>query len=179
MPTTYGIAIRHVGGCVTAERAAASRTGSNDGACKFMKNQMVSRRTLLRAFAATSIAAAPVCANAFGFLRGAGDVRKLKMHNGRTGESIDMVYWVDGDYIRPALDEISFFMRDWRSNSAHPIDPRNVDIMAAAHRLLDTSDPYILLSGYRSPETNAMLRARSSGVARNSLHMQGQAAALR
>ncbi|MEM1342875.1 MAG: DUF882 domain-containing protein, partial [Pseudomonadota bacterium] len=88
-------------------------------------------------------------------------------------------YWVDGDYIRPALDEISFFMRDWRSNSAHPIDPRNVDIMAAAHRLLDTSDPYILLSGYRSPETNAMLRARSSGVARNSLHMQGQAADLR
>jgi uncharacterized protein YcbK (DUF882 family) len=52
-------------------------------------------------------------------------------------------------------------------------------IMTAAHRLLETSEPYMLLSGYRSPETNAMLRANSSGVARNSLHMRGQAADLR
>lgn len=56
---------------------------------------------------------------------------------------------------------------------------RNLDIMAAAHRLMDVSEPYMLLSGYRSPETNAMLRSKSKGVAKNSLHMKGQAADLR
>jgi uncharacterized protein YcbK (DUF882 family) len=54
-----------------------------------------------------------------------------------------------------------------------------VDIMAASHRLMDVSEPYMLLSGYRSPATNAMLRSQSGGVARNSLHMKGQAADLR
>lgn len=118
-------------------------------------------------------------ANATGFLRGGGDIRRLTMYSGRTGESIDMIYWIDGDYIRPALEEISHFMRDWRTDDVHPIDPRTIDIMTAAHNLLDTSEPYTVLSGYRSPATNAMLRARSSGVARNSLHMQGEAADLR
>jgi uncharacterized protein YcbK (DUF882 family) len=59
------------------------------------------------------------------------------------------------------------------------IDTRTVDIMAASQTLLETSEPYMLLSGYRSPATNAMLRSRSSGVAKNSLHLKGQAADLR
>ena len=118
-------------------------------------------------------------ANATGFLRGAGDIRRLRMYNGRAGESIDMIYWIEGDYIRPALDEINHFMRDWRNDQVHRIDQRTVDIMTAAHNLLETNEPYTLLSGYRSPETNAMLRSRSSGVARNSLHMRGEAADLR
>lgn len=101
------------------------------------------------------------------------------MHSGRTGERIDTVYWVDGDYIPEALDEINKFMRDWRTNGVTKIDRRTIDIAAASHRLLDCDEPYHMLSGYRSPETNAMLRRRSSGVARNSLHMKGQAADLR
>ncbi|NBX42259.1 MAG: DUF882 domain-containing protein, partial [Rhodobacteraceae bacterium] len=64
-------------------------------------------------------------------------------------------------------------------NEVHAIDPRTLDIMAASHNLLDTNEPYLLLSGYRSPATNATLRQRSSGVARNSLHMLGEAADLR
>jgi len=139
----------------------------------------MTRRTLLRAFAATAVTAAPVMANATGFLRGAGDIRRLRMYNGRAGESIDMIYWIEGDYIRPALEEINHFMRDWRNDQVHRIDQRTIDIMAAAHNLLETNEPYTLLSGYRSPETNAMLRARSSGVARNSRHMRGEAADLR
>ncbi|MBF9061224.1 DUF882 domain-containing protein [Rhodobacterales bacterium HKCCSP123] len=144
-----------------------------------MTDTNFSRRALLRAFAATAVTAAPVMANATGLLRGAGDVRRIRMYNGRAGESIDMIYWIEGDYIAPALEEINYFMRDWRNDQVHPIDARTVDIMTAAHRLLETSEPYMLLSGYRSPETNAMLRSRSSGVARNSLHMQGEAADLR
>lgn len=139
----------------------------------------ISRRMLLRSFAATAMTAAPVYANAAGFLRGSGDVRRLRMYSGRTGESIDTIYWIEGQYIQEALKEVTYFMRDWRNNKMASIDARTVDIMAAAHGLLDVSEPYMLLSGYRSPETNAMLRSRSRGVAKNSLHMKGQAADLR
>lgn len=139
----------------------------------------ISRRGLLAAFAATVVTAAPTCSSAFGFLKGAGDIRRIRMYSGRTGESLDMIYWIEGDYIPEALKEISYFMRDWRSDEVRTIDPRTIDIAAAAHRLMDVSEPYTLLSGYRSPASNAMLRSKSRGVARNSLHMAGQAADLR
>ena len=139
----------------------------------------ITRRGVLGAFAATAVAAAPTYANALGFLRGGGDIRRLRLYNARTDEQLDSIYWIEGEYIREALAEINHVMRDWRQNEAIDIDRRTVDIMAAAHNLLDVDEPYMLLSGYRSPKTNAMLRARSGGVARNSLHMKGQAADLR
>ncbi len=144
-----------------------------------MTFDLLSRRGILGVFAATTVAAAPVMGNAFGLLRGAGDMRRIRMYSGRTGESLDTVYWVDGKYIREALNEINIFMRDWRSGEAIGIDPRTVDVAAASHRLLQTNEPYMMLSGYRSPRTNAMLRRSSGGVARNSLHMVGKAADLR
>jgi uncharacterized protein YcbK (DUF882 family) len=142
-------------------------------------SSVISRRGLLRGFAATALSAAPVYANAAGFLRGGGDIRRIRMYSGRTGESIDTIYWLEGEYIPEALKEITYFMRDWRNAKMKAIDARTVDIMAAAHNLMDVDEPYLLLSGYRSPETNAMLRSRSRGVAKNSLHMQAQAADLR
>lgn len=144
-----------------------------------LQGPSLTRRALLGAFAATAVVAAPTYPKAAGFLRGGGDIRRLQMFSGRTGERIDMIYWVDGSYIKDAVKEINFFMRDWRTNGVKNIDLRTVDIMAAAHNLVDASDPYMLLSGYRSPKTNAMLRARSSGVAKKSLHMEGKAADLR
>ncbi len=137
------------------------------------------RRALLGIFAATAVTAAPTYANAFSFLRGSGDIRRLKLYSGRTGEKLDAVYWVDGQYIPEVLAEINHFFRDWRNNQVHGIDTRTLDIMAAAHRLLNADEPYNLLSGYRSPQTNAMLRARSRNVASNSRHTIGQAADLR
>lgn len=137
------------------------------------------RRGLLAAFAATTITAAPTFANAAGFLRGGGDIRRIKMYSGRTGERIDMIYWIEGEYVGDAVKEVHHFMRDWRTNDVKSIDLRTIDIMAAAHNMMDVSEPYMLLSGYRSPKTNAMLRSRSSGVAKNSLHLKGQAADLR
>jgi uncharacterized protein YcbK (DUF882 family) len=139
----------------------------------------LSRRALLGAFAATTIAAAPTFSNAAGFLRGGGDIRRIRMYSGRTGERIDMIYWIEGKYIKESVKQINHFMRDWRNDKAVSMDLRTIDIMAAAHNLLNVNEPYMLLSGYRSPETNAMLRSRSRGVARNSLHMKGQAADLR
>lgn len=139
----------------------------------------MTRRALLGAFAATTVAAAPTFSNAAGFLRGGGDIRRIRMYSGRTGERIDMIYWIEGKYIKDAVKEVNYFMRDWRTDGVKSMDLRTVDIMAAAHNLMDANEPYMLLSGYRSPKTNAMLRSRSRGVAKNSLHMKGQAADLR
>lgn len=138
-----------------------------------------SRRAILGIFAASAVTAAPSFANAFVFNRGAGDIRRLKMYSGRTGERLDTIYWVDGDYIPEALAEINHFFRDWRDNRVHRIDTRTLDLMSAAHSLLRVDEPYMLLSGYRSPETNAMLRRNSRNVAQNSRHLIGQAADLR
>ena len=139
----------------------------------------MTRRGMLGAFAATAVAAAPTYSKAAGFLRGGGDIRSVKMHNARTGESMQTVYWVEGDYVREALAEINFFFRDWRRNEVKAIDNRTVDIIAATHRLVGTHEPFLLLSGYRSPATNNMLRRRSSGVAKYSLHLEGRAADVR
>ncbi len=145
-----------------------------------LKTSTMTRRTLLGAFAGiVAVPAAPVYSKAFGFLKGAGDVRRIAMRSGRTGESIDTIYWIEGQYIKEALKEINHFMRDWREDTAVTMDTRNIDILAASHNLLETVEPFQMLSGYRSPATNAMLRSRSRGVAKNSLHMKGMAADLR
>lgn len=139
----------------------------------------MSRRGVLMAFAATVVTAAPTFSNAAGFLRGGGDIRRIRLTSPRTGERLDTIYWIEGEYLKEAVREISLFMRDWRTNQVRDIDIRTIDIMAASHNLLDVSEPYTMLSGYRSPQTNAMLRSRSGGVARQSLHMVGEAADLR
>jgi uncharacterized protein YcbK (DUF882 family) len=139
----------------------------------------VTRRGLLGAFAATAVVAAPTLSHAFGVLKGAGDIRRIRMYSGRTGEAIDTIYWIEGEYIPEVMKEINYFMRDWRSDEAMKMDMRTIDIMAASHRLMDVNEPFMLLSGYRCAKTNAMLRSKSRGVAKNSLHMKGQAADLR
>ena len=153
-----------------------------NGTDKRMTNtnsSVISRRGLLGIFAAGMVAAAPTYSNAFGLLRGAGDIRRVKMYSGRSGETVDAIYWIDGKYIPEVMKEINHFMRDLRAGEALKMNPGNLDIIAATHNLLDVNEPYMLLSGYRSPATNASLRSRSSGVARNSLHMKGMAADLR
>ncbi|OYW58010.1 MAG: Tat pathway signal protein [Rhodobacterales bacterium 12-65-15] len=147
-----------------------------------MANQAISgvtRRGILGVFAATALVAAPTYTKAFSVLKGSGDIRRIRMYSGRTGEAIDTIYWIEGEYIPEVMKEINHFMRDWRSDETIKVDMRAIDIMAASHRLMDVSEPYMLLSGYRSAATNAMLRSKSKGVAKNSLHMVGQAADLR
>lgn len=145
-----------------------------------MKTDGMTRRALLGGVLGTAaLCAAPVYANAPGLLRGAGDIRRLSLVNQRTGEQFDSIYWLEGEYIPEVMEEFAFFMRDWRANAITTIDPRLADVMAAVHSMLDTDEPYQLLSGYRTPETNASLRANSRGVARNSYHTRGMAADLR
>ncbi len=146
---------------------------------EFDSSTGITRRALLGAFAATAVVATPTYSQAAGFLRGGGDIRRIRMYSGRTGERIDMIYWIEGEYIKDAVKEVNHFMRDWRTDGVKSMDLRTIDIMSAAHNLMDANEPYMLLSGYRSPQTNAMLRSRSRGVAKNSLHVKGQAADLR
>ncbi len=143
------------------------------------ENAGLSRRSLLRIFAAATVVAAPTFSKAAGLLKGAGDVRRVHMYSGRSGETVNAIYWVDGEYIPEVVKEISHFMRDLRVDSSIAMNPHNMDIIAATHHLLDVKEPYMLLSGYRTPKTNAMLRSESHGVAKNSLHIQGMAADLR
>jgi uncharacterized protein YcbK (DUF882 family) len=135
-----------------------------------------SRRALLGAFAGLcAVAAAPTYARFPGFLRGAGDIRRIRMYSHRTGESIDTIYFVNGRYVPEAITEISQFMRDWRQNKAIKYDPRNIDNLAATLRLMETEEPYLMISGYRTPQTNRMLR----GAASHSYHMKAMAADVR
>ncbi len=166
-------------GSVTKPPATGGEGETGQTGMTVTQSTAISRRGLLGIFAATAVVAAPTYSNAFGLLKGAGDIRRVRMYSGRTGEMLDMIYWIEGDYIKDAMKEVNYFMRDWRSGDVMKMDGRTVDIMAASHRLMDVSEPFMLLSGYRSAATNAMLRSKSRGVARNSLHMKGQAADLR
>jgi uncharacterized protein YcbK (DUF882 family) len=135
-----------------------------------------SRRAVLGAFAGfCAVAAAPVYARVPGLLRGAGDVRRVRMYSQRTGESLDTVYFANGRYIPEVMSEISYFMRDWRQNEIRKYDPRNVDILAATLRMMETEEPYLLISGYRTPQTNRMLK----GAASHSYHLKAMAADVR
>lgn len=139
-------------------------------------DMQASRRAVLAGIAGSlALAAAPVYAQTPGFLRGAGDMRRVRLRNQRTGESLDTVYFVNGSYIPEAMTEISFFMRDWRQNVVRQYHPANIDILATTLRMLDTTEPYLVISGYRTPQTNRMLR----GAARESYHMRAMAADVR
>jgi uncharacterized protein YcbK (DUF882 family) len=101
--------------------------------------------------------------------------RALSFYNLHTGESLKTTYFANGEYIGGALREIDFILRDWRQNEVKPIDPALLDLLAGIHHRLGTSQPFQIISGYRTPKTNAMLRSSSEGVAAHSLHIDGKA----
>ena len=105
--------------------------------------------------------------------------RKLAFLNLHTGEKVDTVYWSQGDYLSDGLTQINYVLRDFRANEIKEIDRRLLDLLHRLHTQLETSEPFHLISGYRSPTTNAMLAAHSEGVARHSLHLEGKAADIR
>lgn len=139
----------------------------------------VSRRGFFYGALAAATLPTSAFASAPAILRGAGDFRALSLINNRTAERVNSVYWIEGEYIPEAMEAFNYVLRDWRRNEVMAMDPRVLDIMSATHNLLDTSEPFEVVSGYRSPETNAMLRSRSRGVARKSYHTRGMAVDLK
>ena len=102
--------------------------------------------------------------------------RSLLMHDPRRMASLNVTYWTDGWYNPDAMAQINYFMRDRRNDQIIEIDPQLVDILHRIQQATGGSAPIHLISGYRSPATNAYLAARSRGVARNSYHIYGRAA---
>ncbi|MGA8147940.1 MAG: YcbK family protein [Gallionellaceae bacterium] len=105
--------------------------------------------------------------------------RTLSLYNLHTGETLKTTYWMEGEYIPESLSDINHLLRDFRNGEIKPIDPGLLDLLHAITLGLGTSKAIQLVSGYRSPATNALLHAHSSGVAKHSLHMDGMAADIR
>ena len=101
--------------------------------------------------------------------------RSLQFYNLHTGESLKTTYWVGGEYRPEELARVNYILRDFRANEIKPIDPTLLDLLAGIHKKIGTSQPFQVVSGYRSPLTNAMLHANSEGVAVHSLHLDGKA----
>ena len=130
-----------------------------------------SRRSLLKA-AGSLIALAMLPLPALARMRG---VRQLSFFHTHTSEKLTVVYADNGAYVPEALSEINHLLRDFRNDAVHPIDPRLLDILHAVRERTGSGGHFEVISGFRSPATNDMLRHNSNGVARNSMHLRGQA----
>ena len=108
--------------------------------------------------------------------------RVLSFFNTHTGERLRTAYCCSGKYEPEALQAINHILRDFRANEIKPIDPGLLDLLHELGGTLETDQPFHIISGYRSPHTNAMLRTRGgaqTGVASGSLHMVGRAIDIR
>lgn len=101
--------------------------------------------------------------------------RKIGFHNLHTDERLSIAYFTDGIYRPEALSDINRILRDWRTGDVKEMDVRLVDLLWELHQRLGSSEPFEVISGYRSPKTNTMLASTGNGVAKKSLHMQGMA----
>lgn len=128
----------------------------------------LSRRNFLQ-LSAASLVAAPACALALP------QQRQLSLVHTHVNESLSVTYFKDGGYVSSGLGQLNHLLRDFRTEAVHPIDPQLFDILYDLQVLADRDASFEIISGYRSPATNTMLRSRSNGVATRSLHMDGKA----
>jgi uncharacterized protein YcbK (DUF882 family) len=105
--------------------------------------------------------------------------KAVALYNTHTGESVNAVYWFRGQYLPEAMSAVDRVLRDHRTDEIKPIDPQLLDLLHAISGELECSHPFYIISGYRSPTTNAFLRFMSRRVAEHSLHMDGKAIDLR
>jgi uncharacterized protein YcbK (DUF882 family) len=139
-------------------------------------SKLIGRRNVLRlggAALAASIAS-PAIANI-----GKADFRAISLNNLHTGEKATIDYWVEGNYVPGALQSVNHILRDYHNNEVHVIEPRLLDLVNLLQKRLESSATVQVISGYRSPATNAAMHERSAGVAAHSLHMKGMAMDIR
>ena len=135
----------------------------------------LSRRTLIGAFAA----AVPIFAAPRRLLAHFSTTRALNFTHTHTGERLAIEYFSGGTYLPDALARVNHFLRDFRTSDVHEIDAGLLDLLHDLAGTTQTARPFQVISGYRSPATNEMLRHRSEGVAAGSFHMKGQAIDIR
>jgi uncharacterized protein YcbK (DUF882 family) len=105
--------------------------------------------------------------------------RTLRFYNTHTGESLRTIFWAEGQFIPDALQDINKLLRDHRNNKIAAIDPQLLVLLDKVSAQFGSQNILHVISGYRSPETNAMLHEHSNGVAKHSLHMEGKAIDIR
>ncbi|HUL08332.1 MAG TPA: DUF882 domain-containing protein [Candidatus Acidoferrum sp.] len=130
------------------------------------------RRRFLRWGIAAAAAAlpAPAWATALGTAK-----RRLSFVNLHTDETLTALYWANGSYQRNAVADINYLLRDFRTGDVHAIDLHLLDLLYTLQHKVCSQAPFQVISGYRSPATNARLASLSDGVARRSYHMKGMA----
>jgi len=107
------------------------------------------------------------------------EYKMLSFEHAHTGDKLNLTYFEQGSYIKDALKEINYLLRDYHTDDIHPIDTALLDQLFDLKQTLGVNKPFHIVSGYRSPFTNAQLRKHSHGVAEHSLHMQGRAIDIR
>ena len=110
-----------------------------------------------------------------GRLAAKAEPRRIGLKNLHTDEVLDAVYYDDGDYVPDALQAVDKVLRDYRTGEVHPIAPRLLDVLVELQKATGSKSMVQVISGYRSPQTNDMLREQSAEVARRSFHMDGKA----
>jgi uncharacterized protein YcbK (DUF882 family) len=146
--------------------------------CEFLSSAIPSRRQFLQAgLTASAVLLTPWQLWAkVGKSLGELPERAVSLYNTHTGELLSkFVYWQDGNYIKEALDDISYLLRDHRTDEVSVFDPAVIDQVFALSRKFKVAKPFEIVSGYRSAETNRELRQRSRRVARHSLHIEARA----
>lgn len=129
------------------------------------------RRFLKYGFGLTTALALPATA----FSKAHPAERSLALHNLHTGEKVKATYWAEGEYQLSELDAINRILRDHRTGDVMDIDPKLVNLLNLLHDQVGGKRAFNVISGYRSPITNANLQKNTSGVAKKSFHMQGKA----
>ncbi len=105
--------------------------------------------------------------------------RTLRLYNTHTGESIKSVFWAEGQFVPEALIDINKLLRDHRSNTIATMDPKLLLLLDQVSAKFGGTEVLHIISGYRSPETNAKLAKASGGVAKHSMHLEGKAIDIR
>ncbi|HET6161879.1 MAG TPA: DUF882 domain-containing protein [Dongiaceae bacterium] len=144
-----------------------------------LSKSLVGRRRVLGfGLGAAALAIASPLKGALAALPQSG-VRTLGFVNAHTDEKILVTYWRNGVYDKGALTDINYALRDFRTGDVASIDPNLLDLLVDLHRRTGSRKAFQVISGYRSPKTNALLASASSGVAKHSLHMEAKAVDIR
>ena len=148
-----------------------------DSSNQLPASSLLGRRRLLRmGLAAATTAIAP--AGAWASLPPSPD-RSLAFYNTHTNETLKATYWRNGTADHGALTEINHILREFRTGDVFSMDVNLLNLLSELHRRTGSQQPFQIISGYRSPKTNATLAAESNGVAKHSMHMDGKAIDIR
>jgi uncharacterized protein YcbK (DUF882 family) len=138
-----------------------------------MSNDMINRRVFIRGAGCLCATAAAIRASAA--IADSVSVKSVSFVHTHTGEKLTAAYWKNGEYQQEVLQQVNHLLRDFRTNEVHDIDPALLDVLFDLRTKVDSEQAFHVISAYRSPKTNEMLRQSSNGVAEHSMHLLGKA----